>query len=465
MPEFLCLTGFGDGRRNWWVEEIRVLWTAREEDQRGVMPEEASGRDLDALTVEKSPNLDAEFLTGFVEKSPNRRLNGFCAQIPQLGCSSCGEILQLICGVSDEKRDAEKGLDCGVEIPKRVLQRPWRVIIFYAAYDEIESYASTGCTDQIKESGSFFTGRLGNVEYVVCRGDNGDVHAFHNVCRHHASLLAFGSGQKSCFVCPYHGWTYGLDGALLKATRITGIQKFNVNEFGLKPLKVAIWGPFVLLNMEQSSSQQGADGKAVANEWLGSSSEILSTNGVDSSLSYVCRREYTIECNWKVFCDNYLDGGYHVPYAHKGLASGLKLDSYSTTVFEKVSIQRCGSGSVETEDKIDRLGSEALYAFIYPNFMINRYGPWMDTNLVLPLGPRKCQVIFDYFLDASLKDDKAFIERSLEESERVQMEDIVLSESVQKGLESPVYSTGRYAPSVEKAMHHFHCLLYENLTN
>lgn len=98
----------------------------------------------------------------------------------------------------------------------------------------------------------------------------------------------------------------------------------------------------------------------VGMEWLGSTSEILSTNGVDTSLSYLCRREYTIECNWKVcffqillnlelylkfnlmmifkwcflqvFCDNYLDGGYHVPFAHKDLALGLKLDSYSTTV-------------------------------------------------------------------------------------------------------------------------------------
>lgn len=74
----------------------------------------------------------------------------------------------------------------------------------------------------------------------------------------------------------------------------------GVQEFGLVPLKVAIWGPFVLLNVEQSSPQQGANGKAIGNEWLGSSSEILSTNGVDSSLSYICRREYTIECNWKV---------------------------------------------------------------------------------------------------------------------------------------------------------------------
>ncbi|PSS36381.1 Choline monooxygenase [Actinidia chinensis var. chinensis] len=322
-------------------------------------------------------------------------------------------------------------------------------------------WQAVGCTEHIKEPGNFFSGRMGNVEYVVCRDDNGKVHAFHNVCRHHASLLAFGSGRKSCFVCPYHGWTYGLDGALLKATRITGIQNFD--EFGLVPLNVAIWGPFVLLNLEENSPQHRADDDFVGHEWLGSSSKILSTNGIDSSLSYVCRREYTIECNWKVFCDNYLDGGYHVPYAHKGLASGLKLDSYSTTTYEKVSIQQCHGGSAGIEDKSDRLGSKALYAFIYPNFMVNRYGPWMDTNLVLPLGSRKCQVIFDYFLDASLKDDDDFIQKSLEDSERVQMEDIVLCEAVQRGLESPAYCSGRYAPSVEKAMHHFHCLLYENL--
>lgn len=87
----------------------------------------------------------------------------------------------------------------------------------------------------------------------------------------------------------------------------------------------------------------------------------------------------------------------------------------------------------------------------------------MDTNLVLPLGPRKCRVIFDYFLKDSLKDDKNFVERSLQDSERVQMEDIVLCEGIQKGLESPAYCSGRYAPTVEIAMYHFHGLLYRNL--
>lgn len=99
--------------------------------------------------------------------------------------------------------------------------------VFYRGWQAV------GYTEQVKEPHDFFTGRLGNVEYVVCRDDNGKISAFHNVCRHHASLLASGSGKKSCFVCPYHGWTYGLDGALRKATRITGVQDFNINLISL----------------------------------------------------------------------------------------------------------------------------------------------------------------------------------------------------------------------------------------
>ncbi|KAI4311908.1 hypothetical protein MLD38_036772 [Melastoma candidum] len=287
------------------------------------------------------------------------------------------------------------------------------------------------------------------------------------------------------------GWTYALNGSLLKATRIKGIRNFDVENFGLKPLKVATWAAWATL------------------------SEVC----LNSSLHFLRRREYIIKCNWKVFCDNYLDGGYHVPYAHKGLASGLKLDSYLTTLHDKVSLQCCDGGPVDGEYDFDRLGKRATYAFIYPNFMINRYvpivhkliinihsnkyfrgnitfslgmdGPWMDTNLVLPLGPRKCCVIFDYFPEGSLLDDHAFIDRSLQDSERVQVlpcpwnvlflyrsghrkthtitislqtEDIVLCEGVQRVLESPAYCSGRYAPTVENAMHHFHCLLHHNLT-
>ncbi|KAJ6742021.1 CHOLINE MONOOXYGENASE CHLOROPLASTIC [Salix viminalis] len=309
--------------------------------------------------------------------------------------------------------------------------------VFYRGWQAV------GYTEQIKNPRDFFTGRLGNVEFLVCRDDHGKDSCFSQCV------------SPSCFSCCIWKWA-----EVLFCMPLSWVDLW---EFGLKLLNVATWGPFVLLNLDKEILPQQEADDTVGSEWLGSCSEFLGANGVDSSLSYLCRRVYDIECNWKVFCDNYLDGGYHVPYAHKGLASGLNLNSYSTTTYEKVSVQSCDGGSTESEDNIDRLGSKALYAFIYPNFMINRYGPWMDTNLVLPLGPRKCQVIFDYFIETRLKDDKDFIERSLVDSESVQIEDIKLCEGVQRGLETPAYSSGRYAPTVENAMHHFHQLLHDIL--
>lgn len=88
--------------------------------------------------------------------------------------------------------------------------------------------------------------------------------------------------------------------------------------------------------------------------------------------------------------DNYLDGGYHVSYLHKDLSSGLDIDSYQTLVGERFSLQKVkGSNTGQKE----RLGDRSIYAFLFPNMMINRYGPWMDTNVVLPLSNLKTHLI------------------------------------------------------------------------
>eukprot|EP01018_Ginkgo_biloba_P006537 Gb_35418 [translate_table: standard] len=169
------------------------------------------------------------------------------------------------------------------------------------------------------------------------------------------------------------GWTYGLDGRLQKATRIEGIQDFK--DYGLLPINVATWGPFVLINLHSSEITSLVENNmAVGNEWLGSSSEILSNADIDQSLAHIARREYTINCNWKVlriqlffvsdsifcikvFCDNYLDGGYHVPYAHGGLAAGLDLSSYSTTISKGISLvfmhTNFRNGGLHFADKAD----------------------------------------------------------------------------------------------------------------
>ena len=100
------------------------------------------------------------------------------------------------------------------------------------------------------------------------------------------------------------------------------------------------------------------------------------------------RRSYTLDCNWKVFVDNYLDGGYHVPHLHKGLDSVLDYSEYTITNGERYCLQSSPMVSDGADERTEavRQGDRAFYYWIYPNFMINCYGAAMDTNLVIPRG-------------------------------------------------------------------------------
>mmetsp|Transcript_58579 Transcript_58579/g.186753 ORF Transcript_58579/g.186753 Transcript_58579/m.186753 type:complete len:222 (+) Transcript_58579:97-762(+) len=202
-------------------------------------------------------------------------------------------------------------------------------------------------------------------------------------------------------------------------------------------------------------------------EWLGQGAGEVEETGLMDPLEHVARRQYHVPCNWKVFADNYLDGGYHVPFAHGALSDALDMSTYRSELFEKVSVQRCGPAAVgEGEAAGERLGGgrPAAYSFVFPNLMINRYGPWMDTNVVVPTGVDTCVVRFDYWLDPARAGDTLYIEESLRASDQVQAEDHKLCELVQGGLASNGYDVGRYAPGVEAPMHHFHRLYYEAMT-
>ena len=341
----------------------------------------------------------------------------------------------------------------------------------------------------MENPGDYFTGELLRTRFVVVRGDDGHLRCFHNVCRHHAMAVASGSGnllnrgaekgphqgapaKAACFACPYHGWTYDTSGKLIKATRLTGIEGFSAGENGLVELRAEVWGPFVFVHLGGGSVVGPGEDNAVqqppvppVSEWLreGGLSRALEAGRVsDPSLRFVARREYELSCNWKVFCDNYLDGGYHVPFAHPGLSSGVDMKSYATEAFAGGHSVQSVKGE-EGPSSDPRLGSEACYGFVYPNFMVNRYGPWLDTNWAVPLGPERCKIVFDYYLEEHLLNDAAFIEESLAASDAVQQEDTELCHGVQAGVASTGYDTGRYVPSVEGAMFHFHQALYSDL--
>ncbi len=135
------------------------------------------------------------------------------------------------------------------------------------------------------------------------------------------------------------------------------------------------------------------------------------------SLRFFARRRYRVESNWKVYVDNYLDGGYHVPHIHKGLVSVLDYSQYKITNGPHFSLQ----SSPVIEGQVARGGKEALYYWVYPNFMINWYEGVMDTNIVIPCGNESCEVVFDYYFSDPA--DEAQNLMSIAVSEEIQAED------------------------------------------
>jgi len=321
------------------------------------------------------------------------------------------------------------------------------------------SWQVAGRADQVRGKGQFFATQLGDEPIVVARGEDGVLRGFYNVCRHHAAAVV--TEMQGCakqFRCPYHGWTYGNDGALKGMVEFDGVCDFDRAKNGLVPVAVDIWENFVFVNLD------GAAGSL--KDYLGSVPELVAPLRLTQKLNFFDRRVYTVNCNWKVYADNYLDGGYHVPHAHKGLSSVIEYTSYTIENFDRACLQSSplssDSGS-EASVASTRQG-RAFYLWMYPNFMINAYEGVMDTNLVLPLAVDKCAVVFDYyFADISAAAEKRNSE-SIRVSEVVQDEDMAICDAVQRGLASRAYLAGRLSVRREAGEHLFHRLLYADLT-
>jgi choline monooxygenase len=183
-------------------------------------------------------------------------------------------------------------------------------------------------------------------------------------------------------------------------------------------------------------------------------------------MKFFDRRVYTLHCNWKVYVDNYLDGGYHVPHAHKGLSSVIEYTKYTIENLKRACLQSSplSSGKKSESGVAATRQGRAFYLWIYPNFMINAYEDVMDTNLVLPLAVDKCAVVFNYyFTDVSKKAAKHNL-ASIKVSEKVQDEDMAICDAVQRGLASRAYVAGRLSVRREAGEHLFHRLLHTDLT-
>lgn len=320
-----------------------------------------------------------------------------------------------------------------------------------------KTWQMAGRVEQVEKPGQFVTTTIAGEPIVVVRGNDGTLRAFYNVCRHHAAaVVTEPCGQASLLHCPYHGWNYGLDGSLKGMPEFDGVKNFERQENGLVPAKAETWEKFVFVNLDPQA--------APFRDFLGGLVKRVAPLGV-SKLHYFSSHVYDIHCNWKVFIDNYLDGGYHVPHLHKGLNSVLDYKEYAIENEDRYCLQSSPMVA-STEDAATgatRKGDRAWYFWQYPNLMINCYEGYMDTNLVLPVDVDHCRVIFDfYFADVS-ESHRAYNEQSVAVGTRVQDEDLGICEAVQRGLKSRAYGAGRLSVRREAGEHLFHRLLAADL--
>ena len=321
------------------------------------------------------------------------------------------------------------------------------------------SWQLVGRVDQLRQRGQYISCELAAGELVVVvRGDDEVVRGFFNVCRHHAAaVVTDAEGIASVLRCPYHGWTYSLDGQLKGTPDFAGVCDFDRLANGLVPIETAVWEQWIFVRLER-------DGPSLE-EFLGSDlASRIGQLGLEN-LHWMERRCYTLDCNWKVFVDNYLDGGYHVPHLHKGLDSVLDYSAYTIENGERFCLQSSPivTDGAEPRTGAVRTGDRAFYYWIYPNLMINCYGAAMDTNLVIPRGVDKTDVIFDFYFRDISERARARNRASIEVSEQIQHEDVAICTSVQRGLRSRAYTAGRLSVRREAGEHLFHRLLYDDL--
>jgi choline monooxygenase len=313
-----------------------------------------------------------------------------------------------------------------------------------------------GRADQVAEPGSYLTATVGREPVVIARGLDGQLRAFSNVCRHRAGPVAEGAGKTRNLRCGYHGWTYGLDGRLLAAPEFDGVQGWSKEEQVLPPFQVNVWNDLVFVNLSP-------DGPTLADSFA----ELYRILTHDLTAGkFVQRKDWYVDCNWKVYVDNYLEG-YHIPIVHPGLNREIDYARYRTETRDIFSIQH--SPIKATPNPKLRAGTdtnaEAQFFWIFPNLMLNVYPDNFSTNLIVPVGPERTLTIFEwYFKDPESPETQAKLAETVAFSDEIQLEDIKICEAVQRGLRSATYNSGRYSVKRENGVHHFHGLLHDYLT-
>jgi phenylpropionate dioxygenase-like ring-hydroxylating dioxygenase large terminal subunit len=308
-----------------------------------------------------------------------------------------------------------------------------------------------GHIGRLGEQGDYLAGSAAGNPILLVRGKDNLLRAFYNVCRHRGGPIAIDeSGNCNALQCKYHGWTYTLEGMLRGVPQFDRVELFDRKEYGLIPVKLDGWQGLQFVKIS------GGEDPGLQSILEPVGNRIAPIDLVTKK--FYRRVEYRLNCNWKVYVDNYLEG-YHLPYVHPELCNLLDYQQYVTETFGQVSLQYSPLNRDQIYGSMGQ-SSEAFYYFIFPNTMLNILPGRLQTNVVTPLAHDKTKVTFEYYYDDITSADAIrAIGQDIGYSERVQQEDIEICERVQAGLNSVAYDRGRFSVEMERGVFHFQCLL------
>ncbi len=331
---------------------------------------------------------------------------------------------------------------------------------FEAARDRIfvRSWQLVAGDDDIKTPGQTFpfTFLSGYVDepLLLTRDADDQLHCISNVCTHRGNLVCEKGGIEKNLRCRYHGRRFSLDGKFLSMPEFEGVKDFPTEKDDLAGVPFHMWGGFVFASLFPAFRFEDAFGEMIL--------RIPFLNPENYSFSAHHSKDYLVNANWALYCENYLEG-FHIPYVHASLNQVIDYGSYASEIYRYSNLQL---GYARPGEEVFNIPSNspdhgkhigAYYYWIFPNLMFNFY-PWgLSVNVVKPVAVNQTKVSFLTYI----ADQEKFERGAINMLDRVEREDEAIVENVQRGVKSRLYKTGRYSPKREQGTHHFHQLIAE----
>ncbi len=291
---------------------------------------------------------------------------------------------------------------------------------------------------RLPEPPSYLACESGGLPVVVVHDGDGELRAFLNVCRHRGAQLVAGEGRRETLQCPYHAWTYGLDGRLRSAPRA---GEAELGELQLFPLRLERWGPFLFVNADPAAEPPAIDVELPFDP---------------AALVFRERVDYELAANWKIAVENYLEC-YHCPVAHPGFSKLVDVDADR---YELVAESRIWSQYGHARDGEGR----CQFHLVWPALKINVYPGFANLSIgpVWPDSPERTLGFLDYFFGADVPAEAA--RELIELDDQVGREDRALVESVQRGVRAGLIDRGRLLPRSEQLIEGFQQQVAVSLT-